>query len=77
MNINTVKTVVGLVTGVGAGTILGNAVRATTPPTVTRLGKITITIGTFFVGSMVGDITAKYATGQVDALYTWIKGINT
>ena len=75
MYIDTVKTVVGLVTGVGAGTIVGNIVKATTPETVTRVGRITIVIGTFFVGGMVGDAAAKYATGQVDALYTWVKSI--
>lgn len=77
MDINTVKVIVGSASSIGAGTVISNIVKATTPETVTMVGRISITIGTVVISGMIGEMAAKYATGEVDKIFTWVKSVNT
>lgn len=50
----------------GTGAVVGNIVRATTPEDLTRLQKITLGIGAYALGGVLGDLSAKYITSQID-----------
>lgn len=53
-----------LVVSAGVGSIIGNAVKATTPEEgLSTLKKVSIGVGSFVLGSMVADQATKY-TGQ-------------
>lgn len=60
------KAVVGIATSIGVGTVIGNAVRATTPATLTTIQKVTIGIGTFVVGGVISDLAVKQTNRMID-----------
>lgn len=62
------KSALGLVTSIGVGNIVGNAVKATTPPNLNTFNKITIQVGTFVLSGMVADQANKYLNEQIDSL---------
>lgn len=63
-----VKLGVGIVVTVGAGAIVGNAVRFTTPSGLGVLKRACIGLGSFVLGSVAGDVCVNYTNGFVDGL---------
>lgn len=63
-----VKGGVGLLASAGAGAVVGNLVKATTPHDSTRFQKILVSVGGYTIGIVLGDLSAKYLVDQVDNL---------
>lgn len=61
-----IKSVSELVVSIGAGAVVGNAIKVSTPETAKIIQKIAIGVGGAVLSSMVGDLAAKYATGQIE-----------
>jgi hypothetical protein len=61
-----IKGITGLVVSAGAGAIVTNAIKATTPEDVKTLKKISIVIGTFAVSGVVADAAVKYSNKSFD-----------
>ncbi len=69
------KVAVNTVSSLGVGTVVNNAVRMTTPEKVSKLAKVGIIVGGFFLSSMVGDKIGTYAEEEIDKLVKIIKSI--
>ena len=67
-----IKTVVGTAAGIGAGTIVGNVVKATTPITVGPIKKVLIGLGSYALGSAAGALAAKAISNDFDDVEKWI-----
>lgn len=63
-----VKGIVGLVASAGAGTVVGNAIKATTPARLTTINKVLVGAGGVALSGAVGDIVGKYATKQIEEI---------
>jgi len=63
-----VKGAVGLVTSFGAGAVVGNAIKATTPTDMKLLSKISVSIGGVALSSIAGDQSARYIGEQIQAI---------
>lgn len=63
-----VKLGLGIVMTVGAGAIVGNAVRFTTPSGLSVLKRACIGLGSFVLGSVAGDACINYTNNFVDGL---------
>lgn len=50
----------------GVGTVVGNAVKNSTPEDVSRLTKISIRIGSIALASYAGALVAKHVEDEVD-----------
>lgn len=61
-----VKTVVSAVVSVGAGAVVGNALKIGTPTGLHVLKRAAIAVGSFALASMIGDKTAQYAEDSID-----------
>jgi hypothetical protein len=61
-----IKGITGLVVSAGAGTLIANAVKATTPEDVKTLKKISIVVGTFAVSGIVADAATRYSNKTFD-----------
>jgi len=70
-----VKGVTGVVAGLGASTVVTNAVLATTPANLTTAGKVMVTIGGGVLSSVVGGVVYEWAWDQVEDIETSIKNI--
>ena len=66
--LETIKAVAGFGVAVGAGVIVANAVKATTPVQVNKLAKVLIHLGEFGIAGYVGEKAADYTTEQIDAV---------
>jgi hypothetical protein len=51
----------------GVGIIVGNLVKATTPPDIGRFQKIVVAIGSYGLTVVLGDISAKHISEQIDS----------
>ncbi len=71
------KVAVNTVSSLGVGTVVNNAVRMTTPEKVSKLAKVGIIVGGFFLSSMVGDKIGTYAEEEIDKLVKIIKSIRS
>lgn len=69
------KGIVKLVVASGVGTIIGNAVRATTPADMGKLDTIGVMVGSFFLGGMVAEKTAAYSGEVVDSVVDLYRSI--
>lgn len=68
MNILPIFTfVVESVASVGAGAVVGNVVKATTPETVSTAKRVAIGVGSFVLSNMVRDAASKYTKDGIDA----------
>ncbi len=76
MNITIVKSVVGLVASIGVGTVVGNAVKATTPANISKFGKIATVVGSVVLTGMVGIAAEKYTDGQIDKAVEFVHNLN-
>lgn len=61
-----VKGVAELAVSAGVGVVVGNLVRATTPYDTSKVQKVMVGIGSYAVGGVLGDLSAKYISGQID-----------
>lgn len=72
--IGLITTVAGLVAASGAGAVVGNAVKASTPANLKTINKVLIGVGGFVLSSMVADQASKHVktviTDNVDAIKT-------
>lgn len=62
-----------LVVSIGAGAVVTNMVKATTPDDVQRMNKIAIKVGTVVISSMVGSAASSYASKSIDDAVETIK----
>lgn len=60
------KGVTEFVVSIGAGAVVGNAIKASTPRDLKLIPKVSIAIGGFVLSNMVGDMAAKYAAKSID-----------
>lgn len=60
------KSASGLIVSAGAGAIVGNAIKMTTPADAKIMNKICIGVGGFVLSSMVGDLASKYTADSID-----------
>lgn len=56
------------VVSVGVGTVISNAIKATTPETTTKLAKVGIAIGSMAIGGLVSEMAANSVTNKIDGL---------
>lgn len=67
MNALTIFTkVTELVVSLGTGTIVSNAVRATTPAGISKLSGVSVAVGSMAVSAIVADVTSKYVTKGIE-----------
>ncbi len=64
--LNLLKAAVEIVVSVGVGAVVGNAIKASTPDSVTTLQKVMIGVGGFVLSGMVGDMATKYTSETID-----------
>lgn len=67
-----------VVTEIGVGMIVSNAIKATTPEDIKRGSKIAIAVGGFALGSMIGAKASSYIEGEIQGFVASIKdGLST
>jgi uncharacterized membrane protein YeiH len=62
------KATLGLVTSMGVGTIVSNAIKATTPTNVNAINRVTIQVGSFILSAFVAHQTVKYMDEEIDSM---------
>lgn len=62
------KEISGLVVSAGVGTVVGNAIKHTTPKDVSKYTKVLITIGGSALGGMAGQKVAQHTKEQLDEI---------
>lgn len=67
------KAATNIVVSVGAGAVIKNAIRATTPEDVKKIGKIGIVIGGFAISGLVADAAVKHVDNMTDEFVTAVK----
>lgn len=72
-----IKTVSDIVVSVGAGAVVGNAIKATTPLDLTLVKKISLGVGGFVLSSMAGSYASKYVTDQIDSTTNQLKELKS
>lgn len=70
-----VKGVVDLAVSAGAGAVVGNAIKMSTPADAKKIQKISIAVGGFVLSGLVGAQASKYATEQIDTTLAQIKEV--
>lgn len=69
------KVIVKVVVTSGVGTIIGNAVRATTPADISKLDTVGVLVGSFFLGGLVAEKTAVYSDTVIDGVVDLYRSI--
>jgi hypothetical protein len=64
-----------LLTSIGVGSIVGNAIKMTTDPNAGRLKKIAIGFGGFVLSSMTSELATKYTNEKIDDIAEKIQTI--
>lgn len=72
---NMIKGILGFGASVGAGMIVTNVARATTPLGAGKIYKGFIRLGTFAIGGIVGDKAEAWIGKQVDNIADGIEGV--
>lgn len=70
---NILKTAIGFVSSAGAGAVVGNVVKATTPIDMNKYQKVMVAVGSVVVSSMVSSHASKYAVDQFEQTAEQIK----
>jgi hypothetical protein len=70
-----IKATTGIVVSFGAGAIVNNAIKATTPADVHAIKKIALVIGGFAVSGIVADAAVKYSNKTFDDVDEAIKNV--
>lgn len=65
-----IKGATGIAASLGAGAVVGNAIKATTPEGLKRSSKILVGIGSVVLSGIAGDMAAKYIEQQIDSAAT-------
>ena len=60
-----VKIIAGSLTSFGAGTVVGNAIKATTPANLTRINKIVVGVGSIALSAIAGNAASKYVEEEI------------
>lgn len=76
ISIALIKTVTTALVSTGSGMVIGNAVRATTPKTISGLSKILVSVGSLAIGGFVADHVSTYADKKVDEVVDAVKNID-
>jgi hypothetical protein len=61
-----IKGVSELIVSTGAGVVVGNLVKATTPYDLGKVQKVMVGVGGYAIGAVLGDLSAKYVSSQID-----------
>lgn len=75
MNIQLLKAGAQLIVSVGTGSIVGNAIKATTPAHMSLIKKTCVSVGGLVISSMIADKASDYAGQQIDDAMDSIFGI--
>lgn len=70
-----VKSAGSLLVSSGVGMIVGNAIKATTPPAVGALAKLSIKVGAVVISNMVGDYAVKHVESKIDGAVNTVKNL--
>lgn len=65
-----VKSVAGVITSLGAGAVVGNAIKATTPENLKTANAVLVGVGSFVIGGMVADAASNYVKKGIDEIAT-------
>lgn len=68
-----VKIGVEAVVATGAGAVVGNILKISTPENINRTQKILLGVGGFVLTSMVGDAAGKWVGHSIDEVATAVK----
>ena len=60
------KSATELVVSMGVGTIIGNAVRATSPANMNLLNRVFVGAGSYALGSIAGSMASKHTVDQIE-----------
>lgn len=71
------KSAATLIASSGVGAIVGNAIKASTPGDVTKLQKVTITVGSIALSGMIANQASKYTGEQIEEIATQLKALKT
>jgi len=61
------KMVVGLVVGGSVNSVVKNAIKATTPRDLTKMGMISTEIGSWVITSMIAEAATDHVIGQIES----------
>ncbi len=75
--LNIAKAAVSIVTSTGVGVIVGNAIKASTPDNLTKFQKVSTTVGSIVLTSMVAGAASNYAGEQIEQTVTQLKTLKT
>ena len=70
-----IKTVVCAAAGIGAGTIIGNVVKSTTPVNIGPIHKVLIAIGSYGLGSAAGALASRAISDDIDEAENLVRSI--
>jgi len=76
MILTIVKAGIGMVTSIGVGSIVGNAIKATTPVGMKKYTKVCVSLGSLVLTALAGDMASKYVESEIDSVVDTVKGIN-
>lgn len=71
------KSLLGMITSIGVGNIVGNVVKATTPANLNTFNKITIQVGTFVISGLVATHAVNYVNSEIDSIAAQISKKDT
>lgn len=60
-----VKSLAGFASSLGAGTVVGNAIKATTPDELSKLGKVLVSVGSVALSGAAGSIASKWIEDEI------------
>lgn len=73
---------VGIIKGVaefaasaGAGIVVGNLIKATTPDDVTRFQKVLVGIGAYTIGGVLSSLSGKYIANEIQGVADKIEAL--
>lgn len=70
-----IKGILGASVSLGAGMVVGYAVKAITPVGIGKLQQVMLQLGSFGIGGVVGEKASSFTSGQVDnILYLTAEG---
>lgn len=64
--LNILKSATGMIASAGAGAVVGNAIKQSTPEDIKTTGKVLIVVGGSVLSSMVGKMASQYTSDSID-----------
>jgi hypothetical protein len=55
-----------LAASAGAGLVVGNLVKATTPDNLSKVNKVLLVIGSYTIGGVLSDLSSMYARNKIE-----------